>query len=386
MAGRSKAEDATTAGTPQAPQRIRLRPTVGFALLTVVASLSLLIAVAEERTFALGFAAAAVLALAAPLVARAQVAGLCLTGPERARVVAGRSFSLPVDASATGRGGRDLLLQASDGRRSGPARYLASLGRGETRACRLETRFAERGRSASVGVLARSTFAFGLVQAEAHFRLPIDLCILPRPHPCPALRRALRARSAARELAARAAGAGDEFRALHEWRAGQSQRLVAWRPSARRGRLMVRENESALDPGVRVVLGLAVAGVVRTGSRHPSFERAVSVAAALLEQASRAGRRVRLELVGASVEASDAGGRRGELLRGLELLAVAQPEVGPPARALEHARDRAAGWTSVCVVAAGGLLPPARDVLLVDVDDEGSLTAGGRRGRGESAR
>jgi len=377
MLGRADDQDERAAGTPRTPDRIRLRPTVGFALLSVVASLSLLIAVAGERTFALGFAAGAVLALAAPLVARAQVAGLGLAGPERARVVAGRTLRLPVEIHGAARGRRDLLLQASDGRRSGPACYLASLARGETRTCRLETRFADRGRSTGVGLLARSTFAFGLVSAEAHYRLGIDLCVLPRPYPCPALRRALRARAAARELAARAAGAGDEFRALHEWRAGQSQRLVAWRPSARRGRLLVREHESALDPGVRVVLGLAVAGVVRTGSRHPSFERAVSVAAALLGEAGRAGRRARLELVGAAVETADTSDGGGELLRGLELLAGAQPEVGPPGRALEHARARAAGWTSVCVVAAGGLLPRSRDVLLVDVDDEGSLTQPG---------
>lgn len=74
-------------------------------------------------------------------------------------------------------------------------------------------------------------------------------------------------------------------------------RGIAWRPSARRGRLLARELVSDEEPTLHVVLVAHVAGA-RPDRRHPLFERAVQLAASLLDDLVRRGQRVAFSIQG----------------------------------------------------------------------------------------
>jgi uncharacterized protein (DUF58 family) len=82
----------------------------------------------------------------------------------------------------------------------------------------------------------------------------------------------------------RRAGRGDEFFALREYVHGDSPRDVAWRSSARRGTLLVRQFAAPSPPRVWIVLHLRT----RVGSEADD-ERAISMAAGLARAAEAQG-------------------------------------------------------------------------------------------------
>ncbi|MGP1272655.1 MAG: DUF58 domain-containing protein [Phycisphaerales bacterium] len=82
-----------------------------------------------------------------------------------------------------------------------------------------------------------------------------------------------------------------ETYALREYRPGDPRRQIAWRSSARSGRLIVREHAS---PAGRSVWLRPVASAVALRDRRPTAERTVSLTARLAELAEARGVRVGL--------------------------------------------------------------------------------------------
>jgi uncharacterized protein (DUF58 family) len=113
---------------------------------------------------------------------------------------------------------------------------------------------------------------------------------------------------------------GGEFLNLRDYEPGDDLRRVHWRSTARRQRLMVRQNEARRRTPVLVLLD-----VRRSSHDHVSFERAVEAAASVVNACERAGRPWELVLsTGALIGAS---GRR-HLTSVMDELAVVEPHGG----------------------------------------------------------
>ena len=177
-----------------------------------------------------------------------------------------------------------LTDRIDDGRRA--ARFLVppSAQDSPIRAVyRIPTR--RRGRHVVGPLIGSITDPFGVVRRSFEVTEPTDVVICPRVHAVfpPA-------RGGGGEPAAHAEGARapaleplGEFLALRDYEPGDDPRRVHWRSSARRGELLVRQDEAA-SPG-RVVL------VLDTRSRahdDASFETAVEAVASLAVSLRRA--------------------------------------------------------------------------------------------------
>ncbi len=151
-----------------------------------------------------------------------------------------------------------------------------------------------------------STAPFGLLRKTLVFNLPASVEIGPRPM---RLRAAVSApsgqsMSSHRPVAARV-GSGDEFYGLRSYVPGDSPRLIAWRASARQGNLVIRQMIPPVPP--RCVVRLAEFGP--STPRHLR-ERAMALAAAVVERAAEAGMSVGLEASWAGVRVPRATGRQ----------------------------------------------------------------------------
>ena len=114
--------------------------------------------------------------------------------------------------------------------------------------------------------------------------------------------------------------AGDDVHHLRDWRRGDSRRAVAWKASARRDALLVREFEQPL--GAAVVLDWRALGALRHEDRIRRLARWV-------DEAERESRRYSLWLPGQPTLGPGAGSaHRHACLRALALL----PESGDGAR------------------------------------------------------
>ncbi len=124
---------------------------------------------------------------------------------------------------------------------------------------------------------------------------------------------------------------GYELHSVREYTQGESLRMVHWRSTARRGRLMVKELEDAPRDEVAVLLD----GDERNG-RGEGFEVAVRAAGSILQANLRRGRRCAL-VVNSAARESQPVTSEAEWRRALEVLAGAEPNVRTPAFALLQA-------------------------------------------------
>lgn len=227
----------------------------------------------------------------------------------------------------------------------------------------------------------RGTLTFGSVRASTSFPLGITRksvtfavdegesgparCII-RPEIVPIASEAVRraaAMSNEGERSSPSVGLGDEFYSIREYAPGDSARQIAWRPSARTGTLLVRENASRAP--MRLWIGLALAAP--TGADDDAArlnERAISLAASLIARASEDGAEVGLSAPACAVVAPPrAGARHAERL--LDMLAVldvehadmAQGGAFPPSQ-------RSAAWLIVHATERRPARVPARAALI----------------------
>lgn len=207
-------------------------------------------------------------------------------------------------------------------------------------------RLARRGRMSRVFVTCSTTQPLGLFECAVTFELAVDWLALPALGSVRQLE-VPRPAHAARHSHAKLTTAGDEeFHALREAREGDSPHLVHWRSSARRSRLVVRELRSEARPPIEVHLFGATSTPLPPNGLHHDFERAVSVAATVVEHFLRERRHVRFVFDGPDGFALDVRPSSRGLQQLLGRLATVQPDPRGP-------RRRAPLPTGAIVVGAG---------------------------------
>jgi len=147
----------------------------------------------------------------------------------------------------------------------------------------VRVRAQKRGRHERLALEVELRGALGFAARTAHYDVPTDLWVLPRP-------RALRDRVLEQMLALRPwgyerpqpTGPGDgDFYALRDWREGDAERRVHPRLTARRGRKVVRLFRGEAPPVVHLVVDLRSA---RDGRRfgRGDFDEAMRFAAGIV--------------------------------------------------------------------------------------------------------
>ncbi len=233
------------------------------------------------------------------------------------------------------------------------------------------SRFVPRGRGVlELGrVEVTSTAPFGLLRKTLVFDLPTAVEVGPR---AVRLRATVSAPSGQtvsshRPIAARV-GSGDEFYGLRSYVPGDSPRLIAWRPSARQGSLVIRQMIPPVPP--RCVVRLA-----EFDASTPVHlrERAIALAGAVVERAAEAGMSVGLEAAWAGVRVPRATGRQvaESALRALARVGTASADTAVPGI------DEPRGVGIVRVVAeSGGESNGERGVVTLAADRPGEWLSG----------
>ncbi len=232
------------------------------------------------------------------------------------------------------------------------ATFELRLSPGATRTSHVPWRPEGRGVVVVDSLRVATAAPFGFFAKERIFeptRLPSalrSLVVLPARVDTRALGQALWARLG--ETPAGRAGAGDELFSLRPWRNGDDPRRVAWRPSARTGRLVVREQEATQSRELLVDVRVGDA------ASDDDIEDAVATAASLVEDLLSDGHTVGVRARGLLVPPARSPRQRDACLGALATLAV---ERGP---ADAVARGRAA----VIAVVAGGARADDADVVV----------------------
>ncbi len=246
-----------------------------------------------------------------------------------ARVFASEEFPLRITVANRGRravAGIEFFPTGST-KDSPPGAVLARVPAGGSASLDLATRVRHRGRHHLVAPRIVTGWPFGLFHAT--LLLDEDRVVLAYPRRVPVPARALRSRSpevSVREVAAAVPRGGELLRGVRGWAPGDAPRAIAWRASARHGRLLTREFERE-DAGRAIVAvdadprDLAAPASVRADA----VERACSLAASLVLRLRAEGRRTSLAVFAPEpLFLGSVGGTRA-LGRALEILALLEP-------------------------------------------------------------
>lgn len=245
-------------------------------------------------------------ALASLVAAHLQLSGLEVRAVSAEPVPAGKPLLLRVHVRADPRRPRRGLLVQAHG-----SSATLSLDRGAGEAA-LEVPTAHRGWLGLERIRISTTRPLGLARAWAWVWPEAPLLVYPAPEPHgPPL--PLGAGDNAR---ARMHPAGDDVHHLRAWRRGDSRRAIAWKPSARRDTLLVREYEE--PQGADVVLDWdALHGL--------PWEARIQRMARWVDEAERDQRRYRVQLPGQPPFGPASGPQhRHACLRALALLPGAE--------------------------------------------------------------
>ena len=361
-----------------APESIAIRPTrAGRALLPFLAS-GIVAGWLFGGTSGLLGAALLVLTFVSPLFAwlHARALRIGTVRPRSASVGAYFTLPLPIRNDSLLFAARDVTLRhgtRNDGD-TRPAGFLARLAPGASVELPSALHLVERGREHTLRLALSSSFPFGLFRLEASYAVPCDLLGLPR---LGALRDLGHLEALEPELVpgrSTAPAGEEELFGVRDWREGESLRRVHWKLSARRDRRISREFRPHSLSDVRVLLAASFPARAAWTRRDPSFEKAVSLAATLVEHTLRQGRTVRLGVTGGPVAWTTHRGRGG-LQSALVRLALVEGRTKDPWSEIRHALLEGAPaarrrTTTLAVLAGGGLgasLP--RDVRVLDADD-----------------
>ena len=241
-------------------------------------------------------------ALASLIAAHLQLSGLTVHAVNAEPVAAGKPLLLRMHVRADPRRARRGLLVES-----GEAASVLSLDRGAGEAA-LELPTTVRGWLHPGRLRISTTRPLGLARAWSWVWPEKPLLVYPAPEPHgPPL-----PLGAGDNAQARLHPAGDDVHHLRPWRRGDSRRAIAWKPSARRDSLLVREYEE--PQGADVVLDWNELAALPVEARIQRLARWV-------DEAERDQRRYRLVLPG-QPPLGPAGGatHRHACLRALALL------------------------------------------------------------------
>jgi uncharacterized protein (DUF58 family) len=152
------------------------------------------------------------------------------------------------------------------------------------------------GRVVLQGLAVAAPGPFGLFLSPLYFPSPLTVKVLPRT----VARRESRLRLGSSEAVERSGrsplrrrGAGTELHEIREHRPGDAFKAIAWKPSARAGKLLVREVERELQDTLELIVD--VSGSMRGGRPgERKLDHCIELAALLAQQALERGDRVGL--------------------------------------------------------------------------------------------
>lgn len=243
--------------------------------------------------------------MASLVSAQLQLSGLAVTAVDAEPVPAGRPLVLRVHATCPGRRPRTGLQVDDPVAAAGRSTLALVAGAGEAR---VQVPTERRGWLDVPRLRISTTWPLGLARAWSYAWPDAPLLVYPAMEadapPLP--------EGSGQPASHRLHSSGDDVHHLRNYRAGDATRTIAWKPSARRGTLLVREYEQ--PAGVDIVLDWNTLQGVPTETR-------ISRLARWVEDAERDGRRYRLRLPGQPVIGPDRGpGHRHACLRALALL------------------------------------------------------------------
>jgi len=243
--------------------------------------------------------------LASLVAAQLQLGGLRIVAVDAAPVPAGSTLRVRMYAQAAGKRIRRGLQVDDEGRTDARGRLDLADGAGQVE---LSFPTETRGWFEVPRLRISTTRPLGLARAWSHAWPNVPLLVYPNPEPtAPPLPEALG------ELAkSRIHPGGEDVHHLRAYRTGDSKRAIAWKHSARRDTLLVREYEQPI--GAEIVLDWRELH----GLAH---EARISRLARWIDDAEREGRRYRLVLPGPMEFGPDHGdAHRHACLRALALM------------------------------------------------------------------
>ena len=170
-----------------------------------------------------------------------------------------------------------------------PARFvIPGIGGEDRQLLHYEVPATTRGRYTIGPLGVRLVDPFGLAQAGSELAGTSEVIVHPRVEPLTAPSLGGELASAATTRVRHLFSQGDEFYTTREYRDGDDLRKVHWRSSAKRGQLMIRQEERPWQARALIALDLRHAAHRGQGG-HASFERAVSIAASMALRLGQSG-------------------------------------------------------------------------------------------------
>lgn len=197
---------------------------------------------------------------------------------------------------------------------------------------------------AELGALrVSSSFPLGLSEKRLTFTFDRPARLLVRPRVVPIRSTAIRIAAATShdsDSPGAVVGRGDEFFGLRDYRPGDSLRRIAWRASARAGDLVVREDLMPSPSRLMVAIHLD-----RAARSDDLDETAISLAASVVEKASRIGVDAGIVVPGASIDIPPSRGERhvARILDALALIDLDDPALVLPPM-ISVGRRLRCGW------------------------------------------
>jgi uncharacterized protein (DUF58 family) len=243
---------------------------------------------------------------------------------------------------------RDALHPVGAGTDAFPLLHIPA---GESVSISFTARIRRRGAYRVTNAILMTRFPFGLFERRVLCRHPSEILVTPREiRPRMRLEPEPRARRLRAEMRGGRTLGTEDFLGLREYRPGDNPRWIAWKATARQGRLMVKEWDRPL---LRRTILLLDSDTSRLPpwARGPALERAVSLVAGLARRFRREG----LPTAFAGFEPEPLLVRNVESATGhrtlLESLALLKPAAGrPPEELLDHLERRFLNGASVVLV------------------------------------
>lgn len=258
---------------------------------------------------------------------------------------------IPAPASSAGPGGRRGQPSPTTRRIDQPVAFVVHAGPRETVQATTTVATRRRGPLAFSGFVVHTAFPFGLMRKSLIYDAPATAVVRPAPATVDAGALLEQAVVGSSEHPGRLRGPGDEFHSLRDYIPGDNPRSIAWKASARRGTLLVRQSLAPAPRRLWVVLRLRL-DTPSGGDPDRLDERAISMAAAVIERGLAEGMAVGLAAPVVRLQAPPRAhpGQAGLLLRELGLI-----ELGPAdARGLREpfphlASSRGMGGLCICI-------------------------------------
>jgi uncharacterized protein (DUF58 family) len=270
------------------------RGRVLLAAAPIIYFLARLTTVGELHALALGALIFPFLAMAFVRWSRHRIGFTRTFGPRR--VFAGNAVRIEIAARNLGKmPAPPLILEdAASPAIGGPIRFsMPSLGPEGRDAVAVERKIAQRGRHRLGPLRARLVDPFGLAEVGSNVAPAAAFVVYPKIESLGEIAPPEERGGGGRSLVQHLSVAGDDFYAVRGWQDGDDLRKIHWRSTARRGELMIRQEEIRPFPRATIIVDNR-AIVHRDAGPASSLEWSISGAASVVWELAKQGYALRL--------------------------------------------------------------------------------------------